>query len=203
MGALVVLAPSTQEWIDCFNQLLGRHGHTTFGPLPHLILKAANRFLSRIRIQRTRTRVATDLTHGKSKSLPALDLVAEELEAMLNVDDPRLRRMQLHSQLSQDSQGDGHCRSRLCRRLTGNHPVSSPRESHPEALAELYVSLSTHTAPVMEPRRTPICQQANSAGARREIRAIQCVALRRWPRSFLYFRLAHKARSRSSWRIVG
>jgi hypothetical protein len=39
-----------------------------------LILKAANRFLSRIRIQRTRTRVATNLTHGKSKSLPALDL---------------------------------------------------------------------------------------------------------------------------------
>ena len=36
--------------------------------------------------------------------------------------------------------------------------VSSPGESHPEALAELYVSLSTHTAPIMEPRRTPICQ---------------------------------------------
>src|SRR5437660_2802826 len=123
MGALVVLAPSTQEWIDCFNQLLGRHGHATLGPLPHLILKTANRFLSRIRIQRTRTRIATDLTHRKSKSLPALDLVAEELEAMLNVDDPRLLRMQLHSQLSQDSQGDGHCRSRLCRRLAGNHPV--------------------------------------------------------------------------------
>ena len=36
--------------------------------------------------------------------------------------------------------------------------VSSPRESHPEALAELYVSLSTHTGPIMEPRRVPICQ---------------------------------------------
>ena len=36
--------------------------------------------------------------------------------------------------------------------------VSSPGESHPEALAELYVSLSTHTAPIMEPRRAPICQ---------------------------------------------
>ncbi len=83
MGALVVLATSTQEWIDCFNQLLGRHGHTTFGPLPQLILKAANRFLSRIRIQRIRTCVATDLVLGKPKSLPAL--VAEELEVVLNV----------------------------------------------------------------------------------------------------------------------
>jgi len=46
--------------------------------------------------------------------------------------------------------------------------VSSPGESHPEALAELYVSLSTHTAPNMEPRRTPICQGANNSGARRE-----------------------------------
>jgi hypothetical protein len=36
--------------------------------------------------------------------------------------------------------------------------VSRPGESHPEALAELYVSLSTHTAPIMEPRRIPICQ---------------------------------------------
>jgi hypothetical protein len=42
--------------------------------------------------------------------------------------------------------------------LEAHHKVSSPRESHPEALAELYVSLSTHTAPIMEPRRVPICQ---------------------------------------------
>ena len=49
--------------------------------------------------------------------------------------------------------------------------VSSPGESHPEALAELYVSLSTHTAPIMEPRPAPICQWANNAGARREMRA--------------------------------
>src|SRR5437868_14762251 len=73
----------------------------------------------------------------------------------------------------------------LLQAYTVNHQVSRPGESHPEALAELYVSLSTHTAPIMEPRRTPICQFANSAGARREIRAIQCVALRRWARSFL------------------
>ena len=60
-----------------------------------------------------------------------------------------------------------------------NFRVSSPEESHPEALAELYVSLSTHTAPIMEPGRAPICQWANKAGARREMRAIQCFALRR------------------------
>jgi hypothetical protein len=33
-----------------------------------------------------------------------------------------------------------------------------PGEFHPEALSELYMNLSAHTAPTMEPRRTPICQ---------------------------------------------
>src|SRR5215469_9411871 len=42
--------------------------------------------------------------------------------------------------------------------LETHHEVSSPGEFHPEALSELYVSLSTHTAPAMEPRRTPIRQ---------------------------------------------
>ena len=42
--------------------------------------------------------------------------------------------------------------------LAGAAWVSGPGELHPEALAELYVSLATHTAPIMEPRRTPICQ---------------------------------------------
>jgi hypothetical protein len=58
----------------------------------------------------------------------------------------------------------------------------------PHALSEPYLNLSAHTAPAMEPRRTPICQCAHNFGSRLEIRATQCVALRKWPRSFLYFR---------------
>ena len=56
--------------------------------------------------------------------------------------------------------------------------VSRPEEFHPEPLAEPYVNVSAHTAPTMEPRRTPICQCANRFGARREIRASQCAARR-------------------------
>ena len=81
--------------------------------------------------------------------------------------------------------------------------VSSPGESHPEALSEPYLNLSAHTAPAMEPRRTPNCQCAHNFGSRRDMRATQCVALRICPRSFLYFRLAHRASDRSSWRIGG
>ena len=46
-------------------------------------------------------------------------------------------------------------------RFTYSRPparVSSPGESHPEALVEPYMSLSTHTAPIAEPCRTLICQ---------------------------------------------
>src|SRR6266849_5510439 len=100
----------------------------------------------------------------------------------------------MHSQFGKQG------RFTVCRK---QEQVSRPGESHPEALAELYVSLSTHTAPIMEPRRAPICQWANNSGARREMRAIQWVARRRWRRSFLYFRLAQRARSRSSPRIGG
>ncbi len=66
--------------------------------------------------------------------------------------------------------------------------VSSAGESHPDALSEPYLNVSAHTAPAREPRRTPICQCANSFGSRREMRATQCVALRKCRRSFLYFR---------------
>ena len=33
---------------------------------------------------------------------------------------------------------------------------------HPEALAELYVSLSTHTAPIMEPCYVPLASEQTS-----------------------------------------
>ena len=67
---------------------------------------------------------------------------------------------------------------------------SRPGEFHPEALAEPYVTLSRHTAPIKEPPRI-LVQCANRCGERRETVATQSLA--RWTRlrSFLYFCLAH------------
>src|ERR1700674_2752943 len=76
---------------------------------------------------------------------------------------------------------------RLALRLRQQHQVSRPGESPPEPLSEPCLNVSAHTAPAMEPRRTPICQCAHNFGSRLEIRATQWVALRRCPRSFLYF----------------
>ena len=83
------------------------------------------------------------------------------------------------------------------------HQESRPGESHSEPLAEPCLNVSAHTAPAMEPRRTPICQCAHNFGSRLEIRATQCVALRKCLRSFLYFRSAQRANERSSCRIGG
>jgi hypothetical protein len=61
-----------------------------------------------------------------------------------------------------------------------------------------FPQFSAHTALAMEPRRTPICQCAHNFGSRREMRATQCVALRKLPRSFLYFRSPQRDSDRSS-----
>jgi hypothetical protein len=61
------------------------------------------------------------------------DYVAEKLEAVLDKDNQRLLRMQLHTQLFQNSARRIY--RRTCRgcRFAGDHPVSSPGEFHPGA----------------------------------------------------------------------
>ena len=93
---------------------------------------------------------------------------------------PALVRVHLQSQMLLHPAPD-RLQHPLRRRLAAhiNVAVSSPGESHPEALSEPYVNVSAHTAPAREPRRTPSCQCAHNFGSRLEIRATQCVARRR------------------------
>ena len=83
---------------------------------------------------------------------------AEEL-SLLRSCHRTLRLIHLELELVRDESRDA-----LHHPLTGplaahvDVAVSSPGEFHPEALSELYMNLSAHTAPTMEPRRTPICQ---------------------------------------------
>src|SRR5271157_5592275 len=129
VGAFVILAPTSQNRIQLGNQLAGAQGHATLGPLPHLILETTNRLLSGIRIQCPRAHLATDLARRKPQGLPAFDLVTKKLEAVLDVHDPCLLRMEYHAQLFQDSESRGHRRPRLGHGLAGYHPVVRvPRE---------------------------------------------------------------------------
>ena len=59
----------------------------------------------------------------------------------------------------------------------GARRESRPGESHPEALAEPYVTLSRHTAPIKEPPRI-LAQGANRCGERRETAATHRLARR-------------------------
>ena len=116
VGTFVILAPTSQERIQRSNQLLGGQRHAPPRTLPNLILETTDRFVTRIRIEPTRIYPATDLMRRKIKFLPPLDLVAEELEAVLDMNDPRLLRMQLNAQLFQNAAGNLDGRSRLAPR---------------------------------------------------------------------------------------
>ena len=111
--------------------------------------------------------------------LLAVDAKPQKL-ALPGTPRPALVRVHLQSQMLLHPAPD-RLQHPLRRRFTANVnvAVSSPGESHPEALSEPYVNVSAHTAPALEPRRTPICQCAHNFGSRLEIRATQCVARRR------------------------
>src|SRR5262249_26463001 len=88
-------------------------------------------------------------------------------------------------------------------RMCGPQKESRPRDFHPQPLAEPYVSLSTHTAPITDdPELEDICQCANSNGRDFCTRRRKCCARRRCPRSPLYFRIAQRARAQfTCWEI--
>ena len=94
MGALVIFAPAPQEWVKCHDQLRGFQRQPPFGSLPDLVHKTSDRLLLGIRIQRTLSGLTTNLTRRQMEPLlPALDFVAEELEALADVNNPCLLRM--------------------------------------------------------------------------------------------------------------
>ena len=72
---------------------------------------------------------------------------------------------------------------------------SSPWESHPQALAEPYVNLSAHTAPITQAAdRKPSRQCANSPGSRLATRPSQALAQDSLRLNRLYFLIAHRTR---------
>src|ERR1700737_1084014 len=123
VGTFVILAPTSQERVQRFDQLLGRKGHAPLRALPHLILETPDRFPAWVGIQPARARPAADLRRRKIKFLPTLDLVTEELKPVLDMNDSRLLRMQFYTQLFQDAASGVDGCSRLCRGLAGDYPI--------------------------------------------------------------------------------
>ena len=106
-------------------------------------------------------------------------LLPVDLRESTKLDQSRFLRMDLRPELRQPLLKLSQKPLRFRPVLESRHEVSSAGGSHPDALSEPYMNVSAHTAPAMEPRRTPNCQCAHSFGSRLEIRATQCVALRK------------------------
>src|SRR6266511_3401082 len=130
VGPLVVMAPTTHNGVRLFYQLLSGHRSVAPREPANLILEVADRFLPRVRIQSSRLGTSLDLArrqpHGPAASL---DLVPEELEAIPDVHDPRLLRIDVHAQLLQDSTRRHQCGACFgCGRAGDNPIVRIPRE---------------------------------------------------------------------------
>jgi hypothetical protein len=90
VGAFVILTPAPQERIKSRDQFLGFQRCRPFSPLPHLVHETTNGLLLGIRIERILLGLTTNLTLGQMKpSVPALDFVAKEFEAVPDVNNPR------------------------------------------------------------------------------------------------------------------
>src|SRR6516225_8898594 len=104
LGPLVVEAPTTHDGIDLLYQLPSGHRWATSCEPTNLLLEVVDRFLSGIGIERsppgTRLDLACRQVHGPA---PSLDLVPEKFEAVPNVHNPRLLRVNGHAQLLQDA----------------------------------------------------------------------------------------------------
>src|SRR5260370_28438930 len=134
VGTLVIPPPSAHDRVQLLDHLRGRQRYFPLGELTYPVLEALDRFPPGNRIQRPRPSTTRDPVGWQPELRSPLDLIAEKLESVLHVHDPRLLRMQLHAKrLQHPVRGWQHCpRFRL--RPAGDHPVVSiPRESIPFA----------------------------------------------------------------------
>src|SRR5262249_12773282 len=123
VGAFVVLGPSPQGRIQFLDQLRGLSWSTASREHPHPIPEASNRFPRRIRDPPL---WVPSLNHAVGKLSPALrshNPVSQKIKSLLGMNDPRLLWIQSHAHLFQYPSRSCQCRSRLRRRLAGDHPI--------------------------------------------------------------------------------
>src|ERR1700730_9903909 len=97
-------APTTHDGIDLLYQLLSGHRCATSREPTNLLLEVVDRFLSGIGIERSPSGTRLDLACRQGHwPAPSLDLVPEKFEAVPNVHNPRLLRVNGHAQLLQDT----------------------------------------------------------------------------------------------------
>jgi hypothetical protein len=111
-----------------------------------------HRLLTRDGVEVVRVGCGRALVRREPKALAPLDLVAEELEPVIDMNDPGLLRMEADPErLAQELVRQGEGSFGLLTRLADDDESSSGGESHPSALSEPDVRLSPHPAPTLQP----------------------------------------------------
>src|SRR6516225_6321021 len=81
VGSFVVFAPTPQKRIKLLDQLLGFQWHVALSALPHLVHETTDRFLARIRIERTPAQLATNLAFRQTFGQARNNIVHQDLYA--------------------------------------------------------------------------------------------------------------------------
>ena len=137
----VVVAPSHKDRVEFPDQLRRCQRYASPGQTPDLLLEVLDGLLPRVCVQRSLSSAAPDLALGQPELLTALlDLILQKFEALSDVDDPGLARMNLHAQRLEHFGRYRKSRTRFRGALAGHHPiVGKPRQlisSAPHLLIE-------------------------------------------------------------------
>ena len=103
LGAAVVVAPSSDDRVDCFNQLSHAQGYSPLRQASDLILESVQRLLSRNGVEIMPVQLGCDPVAAQLQSaFAASDLKSEKLKALGNVHDPGFFPVERHAKFSED-----------------------------------------------------------------------------------------------------
>jgi hypothetical protein len=104
VGSLVVVAQAPHHGVNLPYQLASADRSLALREPTNLVLEVADRFLPGIGIEPTRSDTALDLAGRQAHSpVPLLDLVSEKLEALPDVHNPCLSRIDHHAKFFEDT----------------------------------------------------------------------------------------------------
>src|SRR6516225_5390736 len=90
----VIVPPAAYDRVDHLDHVPQRHRRSSLRQVADLILEPGHRLFARHGVEVVRIGLAGPLGGGHPQTLSAFDLIAEELEPMIDMNDPGLLRME-------------------------------------------------------------------------------------------------------------
>ena len=90
----VIVPPATDDRVYHLDHMPQRHRRSSLCQIADLILEPGHRLFTRHGVEVVRIGLAGPLGGGQPQTLSAFDLIAEELEPVIDMNDPGLLRME-------------------------------------------------------------------------------------------------------------